>query len=153
MSKKLNKYDNKIFTSSATILINELLNAGVSFRVNQELTISSSLNALIIDLKSSKSDMSPPYSLKVMEFSIKLKAVAGGLQLEGLKDLYITMEDYTSITKKEKSFKDFKPINYSKNYSINPFSCIYQGYNDINFINIIEDIKELIRLIKEEEAK
>ena len=72
MSKKLNKYDNKIFTSSATILINELLNAGVSFRVNQELTISSSLNALIIDLKSSKSDMSPPYSLKVMEFSIKL---------------------------------------------------------------------------------
>jgi hypothetical protein len=153
MSKILHKYDNKIFTSSSVILINELLNAGVSFRVNQELTISSSLNALIIDLKSSKHDMSPPYSLKVMEFSIKLKAVAGGLQLEGLKQLYMTMEDYKSITKKEKSFKDYRPINYIKNYLINPFSCIYQGYNDINFINIIEDIKELIRLIKEEEAK
>ena len=146
MSKKLNKYDNKIFTSSATILINELLNAGVSFRVNQELTISSSLNALIIDLKSFKSD-------KVMEYKIVLKATAGGLQLEGLKELYITMEDYKRIEKKEKSFKDYRPINYIKNYLINPYSCIYQGYNDINFINIIEDIKELIRLIKEEEAK
>jgi hypothetical protein len=146
MSKKLNKYDNKIFTSSATILINELLNAGVSFRVNQELTISSSLNALIIDLKSFKSD-------KIMEYKIVLKATAGGLQLEGLKELYITMEDYKRIEKKEKSFKDYRPINYIKNYLINPYSCIYQGYNDINFINIIEDIKELIRLIKEEEAK
>jgi hypothetical protein len=145
MSKTLHKYDNKIFTSSATILINELLNAGVSFRVNQELTISSSLNALIIDLKSFKSD-------KIMEYKIMLKAVAGGLQLGGLKEFYITMEDYKRIEKKEKSFKDYRPINYSKNYLINPFSCIYQGYNDINFINIIEDIKELIRLIKEEEA-
>jgi hypothetical protein len=145
MSKKLNKYDNKIFTSSATILINELLNAGVSFRVNQELTISSSLNALIIDLKSSKSD-------KVMEYKIVLEAKAGALELGALKQLYMTMEDYKSITKKEKSFRDFKPIYYIKNYLINPFSCIYQGYNDINFINIIEDIKELIRLIKEEEA-
>jgi hypothetical protein len=146
MSKTLHKYDNKIFTSSATILINELLNAGVSFRVNQELTISSSLNTLIIDLKSFKSD-------KIMEYKIVLEAKAGGLQLGGLKEFYITMEDYKKIEKKEKSFKDYRPINYSKNYSINPFSCIYQGYNDINFINIIEDIKELIRLIKEEEAK
>ena len=145
MSKTLHKYDNKIFTSSSVILINELLNAGVSFRVNQELTISSSLNALIIDLKSSKSD-------KVMEYKIVLKATAGALQLEGLKEFYITMEDYKSIEKKEKSFKDYRPINYIKNYLINPFSCIYQGYNDINFINIIDDIKELIRLIKEEEA-
>ena len=145
MSKILHKHDNKIFTSSATILINELLNAGVSFKINQELTISSSLNALIIDLKNSKND-------RVINYNIKLKAVAGGLQLEGLKELYISMEDYISISKKEKSLKHYRPINYIKNYLINPYSCIYQGYNDINFINIIEDIKELIRLIKEEEA-